>query len=68
MQPAVVCRLAAATRIENRPIEDDERRLAGSASRDELRREIGRSLELFMQGAMRESSAGGARSIQLAGA
>ncbi len=29
-------------------------RLAGIASRDELRREIGRSLELFMRGAMRE--------------
>ena len=29
-------------------------RLAGTASRDELRREIGRSLELFMAGAMRE--------------
>ena len=43
-------------------------RLAGSASRDELRREIGRSLELFMQGAMRESSDAGAPSIQLAGA
>ena len=48
-------------------------RLAGVASRDELRREIGRSLELFMRGAMQESS--GARastarapSAQLAGA
>ncbi len=32
-------------------------RLAGVASRDELRREIGRSLDLFMRGAMREPSA-----------
>ena len=43
-------------------------RLAGVASRDELRREIGRSLDLFMRGAMREpSSVGVARSAQLAG-
>jgi AcrR family transcriptional regulator len=43
-------------------------RLAGVASRDELRREIGRSLDLFMRGAMREpSSVGVTRSAQLAG-
>lgn len=43
-------------------------RLAGVASRDELRREIGRSLELFMRGAMREPSNVGAPSPQLVGA
>lgn len=47
-------------------------RLAGVASRDEMRREIGRSLELFMQGAMREPSTAGATAgapaVQLAGA
>ncbi len=48
-------------------------RLAGVASRDELRREIGRSLELFTSGAMREpsgaqASAARAPSAQLAGA
>ena len=43
-------------------------RLAGVASRDELRREIGRSLELFMRGAMREPSATVAPSVQLVGA
>lgn len=43
-------------------------RVAGVASRDEMRREIGRSLDLFMRGAMREpSSVGVARSAQLAG-
>ena len=43
-------------------------RLAGVASYDELRREIGRSLELFMRGAMREPSGGGAPSVHLVGA
>jgi AcrR family transcriptional regulator len=43
-------------------------RLAGVASRDELRREIGRSLELFMTGAMREPIGSAAPSIQLVGA
>lgn len=43
-------------------------RLAGVATRDELRREIGRSLELFMRGAMREPSGTGTASVQLVGA
>ena len=43
-------------------------RLAGVASREELRREIGRSLELFMRGAMREPAAAGAPSVHLVGA
>ena len=48
-------------------------RLAGVASRDELRREIGRSLELFTSGALREplgarASTARAPSAQLAGA
>ena len=43
-------------------------RLAGVASYDELRREIGRSLELFMRGAMREPTAAGAPSVHLVGA
>ena len=43
-------------------------RLAGVASYDELRREIGRSLELFMRGAMREPAAAGAPSVHLVGA
>ena len=43
-------------------------RLAGVASRDELRREIGRSLELFMRGAMREPAGASAPSVQLVGA
>ncbi len=43
-------------------------RLAGVASRDELRREIGRSLELFMTGAMREPIGSAAPSVQLVGA
>jgi AcrR family transcriptional regulator len=43
-------------------------RLAGTASRDELRREIGRSLELFMRGAMQEPAGATAPSVQLVGA
>ena len=43
-------------------------RLAGVASRDDLRREIGRSLELFMRGAMREHSGAAAPSVHLVGA
>lgn len=43
-------------------------RLAGIASRDELRREIGRSLELFMSGAMQEPAGAGAPSALLVGA
>ena len=45
-------------------------RLAGIASRDELRREIGRSLELFMQGAMQAPASAHAPAVapQLAGA
>jgi AcrR family transcriptional regulator len=43
-------------------------RQAGVASKDVLRREIGRSLELFMRGAMREPAAAGAPLAQLAGA
>ena len=43
-------------------------RLAGVATRDELRREIGRSLELFMRGAMREPAGEPAPSVQLVGA
>lgn len=43
-------------------------RLAGVASRDELRREIGRSLELFMRGAMREPTDAPAPSVQLVSA
>jgi AcrR family transcriptional regulator len=49
-------------------------RLAGVASYEELRREIGRSLELFMRGAMRQASpetaatTASAPSAQLAGA
>jgi AcrR family transcriptional regulator len=43
-------------------------RLAGVATRDELRREIGRSLELFMRGAMREPASAAAPSVQLVGA
>ena len=43
-------------------------RLAGVATRDELRREIGRSLELFMRGAMREPAGAPAASVQLVGA
>jgi AcrR family transcriptional regulator len=42
-------------------------RLAGVAALDELRREIGRSLELFMTGAMREPGSA-APSIHLVGA
>ena len=43
-------------------------RLAGIASRDELQREIGRSLELFMSGAIGKPPAAAAPSIQLVGA
>jgi AcrR family transcriptional regulator len=43
-------------------------RLAGVASRDELRREIGRSLELFMRGAMQEPAGVAEPSVQLVGA